>query len=47
MGKLFKSLGLLPTDEVDEVSASDLMTGYVGQAGKKTMEVLTKVRKDA
>lgn len=36
MGKLFKSYGLLPFDDVIEVSASDLTTGYAGQAGKMT-----------
>ena len=40
MGTMFKSLGLLPFDEVKEVSASDLQTGYVGQAGKQTLELL-------
>lgn len=40
MGQLFHSLGLLPMDEVVEKSASDLITGFVGQAGKQTHEVL-------
>ena len=44
MGMLFSSLGLLPCSDVVEVSASDLITGYVGQAGKKTFDVLTKAR---
>jgi SpoVK/Ycf46/Vps4 family AAA+-type ATPase len=43
MGKMFHSLGLLPTDRVKEVSASDLITGYVGQAGKKTRETMEEV----
>ena len=41
---LFHSLKLLPTDEVIEISASDLVTGYVGQTGKKTSEWLSKAR---
>lgn len=44
MGKLFYSLGLLPTAEVIEITASDLITGYVGQASKKTADVLIKAR---
>ena len=44
MGMLFSSLGLLPCSDVVEVSASDLITGYVGQAGKRTFDVLTKAR---
>lgn len=44
MGKLFKSLGLLPFDDVIDVSASDLVTGYAGQAGKKTQETLQKAK---
>jgi Holliday junction resolvasome RuvABC ATP-dependent DNA helicase subunit len=44
MGKMFRNLGLIPCDEVVEVSASDLITGFVGQAGQKTREMLTKAR---
>ena len=44
MGMLFSSLGLLPCSDVVEISASDLITGYVGQAGKKTYDVLVKAR---
>ena len=44
MGKMFKALGLLPDDTVYEVSASDLLTGYVGQAGLKTREILQRSR---
>ncbi len=44
IGKLYHSLGLLPFDDVVEISASDLMTGYVGQTGKKTKEVVAKAR---
>ena len=39
MGKMFHRLGIIPTDIVIESSASDLTTGYVGQAGKKTLDV--------
>ncbi len=31
MGKMFRDLGLIPSEEVVEVSASDLITGFVGQ----------------
>lgn len=44
MGTMFSNLGLIPSDEVIEVSASDLMTGYVGQTGKKTRETFVKAR---
>lgn len=44
MGKMFCSLGLIPCDEVVELSASDLITGYVGQAGKATREKFEKAR---
>lgn len=44
MGKMFKALGLLPDDQVKEVSASDLTTGYTGQAGGKTRDVMTSAR---
>lgn len=44
MGKMFKMLGLLPDDEVHEVSPKDLITGFIGQAGHKTMEILEKSR---
>jgi SpoVK/Ycf46/Vps4 family AAA+-type ATPase len=44
MGKMFQSLGLIPCDEVVEKSASDLMTGYVGQTGKKTRDIFTDAR---
>ena len=36
MGRMFSRLGLLPCEDVVEVSASDLITGYAGQAGKKS-----------
>ena len=44
MGKMYKALGLLATDDVKECSAKDLITGYVGQAGKKTLEILKDSR---
>ena len=44
MGLLFHGLGLLATSEVHEISASDLTTGFVGQAGKATRDALQKAR---
>ena len=44
MGSMFKALGLLPDDSVKEAAASDLVTGYAGQAGKKTREMLQQAR---
>eukprot|EP00039_Didymoeca_costata_P004217 m.71998 g.71998 ORF g.71998 m.71998 type:complete len:1128 (-) comp12295_c1_seq1:71-3454(-) len=44
MGKMFHSLGILPSEEVLELSASDLSTGYVGQAGKLTREKFQEAR---
>ena len=44
MGKVFKSFGLLPFDEVIEVDASKLQTGYVGQAGKLVTETLEQAK---
>jgi len=44
MGTMFKALGLLPDDTVEEISASDLSTGFSGQAGKKTREIMRKAR---
>jgi hypothetical protein len=41
MGQMFKSLNVLPMDEVVVHSASDFSTGYVGQAGKKAREIMT------
>ncbi len=42
MGRMFNALGLLPGEELVEAKASDLVTGYVGQAGKCTRELLRK-----
>ena len=39
MGKLLTSLNLLGRNDVVECSASDFVTGYVGQAGSKTREM--------
>uniref|UniRef100_A0A7S0VPX4 AAA+ ATPase domain-containing protein n=1 Tax=Hemiselmis tepida TaxID=464990 RepID=A0A7S0VPX4_9CRYP len=44
MGRMFNSFGLLPTDEVVEASASDFVTGYVGQAGKVTRDTMAKAK---
>lgn len=44
MGLMFYSLGLMPCSDVVEVSATDFLTGYAGQAGKKTVDILTKAR---
>ena len=40
MGRMLKSLGILPTDEVIERSASNFTTGFVGQAGPNTAKIL-------
>ena len=42
MGKLLSSLGLLSSPLVVECSASDLVTGYTGQAAQKTREKFTE-----
>jgi tRNA splicing ligase len=39
LGKLFKSLGLLASEDVTECSASDFVTGYVNQSSGKTRQV--------
>jgi hypothetical protein len=44
MGVMFNALGLLPGDELKEAKASDLVTGYTGQAGKLTREILKESR---
>ena len=44
VGELFHSMGLLPFPDVVEVSASDLQTGYIGQAGKETLKVLRSAK---
>jgi SpoVK/Ycf46/Vps4 family AAA+-type ATPase len=40
MGRMFKSLGILPTADVVETSASDFVTGYVNQSGIKTAKIM-------
>ena len=44
MGKLSCGLGLLPSDTVVEKSASELQTGYVGQAGLRLRATLKEAR---
>ncbi len=44
IGKLYRSFGLLPFDEVMETSASDFMTGYAGQSGIRTRDLIRKAR---
>ena len=44
MGTMFKILGLLPDDEVYECSPKDFATGFAGQAGQKTAEIMKKSR---
>jgi len=40
MGVMFNALGLLPRTNLKEIKASDLITGYTGQASGRTREVL-------
>ena len=42
MGRMFNALGLLPGDDLVKAKASNLITGYTGQAGKCTRELLRK-----
>lgn len=39
-GRLYKSLGLLATDRVVEITREDLVSGYVGQTATKTAAVV-------
>lgn len=41
-GRLYKSLGLLATDQVLEITREDLVSGYVGQTATKTNEVIDR-----
>lgn len=41
-GRLYKSLGLLATDQVVEITREDLVSGYVGQTATKTNEVIDR-----
>lgn len=42
MGKVFYDMGFLSTPDVHECSATDLVAGYVGQTGPKTIQLLEK-----
>ena len=42
MGLLFEALGVLPSAEVVQVSASDFVTGYVGQAAKNVASAILR-----
>jgi tetratricopeptide (TPR) repeat protein len=41
-GRLYRSLGLLATDQVVEVTREDLVSGYVGQTATKTSDVIDR-----
>lgn len=41
-GRLYKSLGLLATDRVVEITREDLVSGYVGQTATKTNAVIDR-----
>ncbi len=41
-GRLYKSLGLLATDQVVEITREDLVSGYVGQTATKTNDVIDR-----
>ena len=41
-GRLYKSLGLLASDQVVEITREDLVSGYVGQTATKTNEVIDR-----
>jgi tetratricopeptide (TPR) repeat protein len=41
-GRLYKSLGLLATDHVVEVTREDLVSGYIGQTATKTSDVIDR-----
>ena len=42
MGQVFYDMGFLSTADVHECSATDLVAGYVGQTGPKTIQLLEK-----
>ncbi len=42
MGNIFYSLGVLPSNKVIDVTAKDLVAGYVGQTGKQTEQVVRR-----
>lgn len=41
-GRLYRSLGLLATDQVVEITREDLVSGYVGQTATKTNDVIDR-----
>jgi tetratricopeptide (TPR) repeat protein len=41
-GRLYKSLGLLATDQVVEITREDLVSGYIGQTATKTNDVIDR-----
>jgi SpoVK/Ycf46/Vps4 family AAA+-type ATPase len=41
-GRLYKSLGLLASDQVIEITREDLVSGYVGQTATKTNDVIDR-----
>ena len=43
-GMLFESLGVLPSSDVVQVSASDFSTGFVGQTGARTRDIFDSAR---
>ncbi len=40
MGRIYKAMGLLPSDKLVETSRSDLVAGYTGQTAIKTTDVV-------
>lgn len=42
LGKIYKSLGVLPSGQLVEVDRSNLVSGYVGQTATKTNEAVDK-----
>lgn len=42
MGELFEALGILPTSNVELVSASDFSTGFIGQAAGKARQIFER-----
>ena len=44
MGQLFEALGVLPSADVVQVSASEFSTGFVGQTAAKTRDIFDSAR---
>ena len=44
MGMLFESLGVLPSADVVQVSASEFSTGFVGQTAARTRDIFDSAR---